>query len=130
MNSEEERTATRWQQRLEGAENTIVFRDKRRREKFGADCIGLGFCVKSRKPKSKKASTSSRTLKAKISIVPLAPTPLTIQTTNLSTVQSDASSWTKVSEGDKPPPKKSTRKETQPAPSMTDSASSDSTSTQ
>ncbi|MED6132740.1 hypothetical protein PIB30_021564 [Stylosanthes scabra] len=85
-----------------------------------------------KKSKSEKASTSTKVSKAKASTVPPAPTPPITQTTNpdLLTVQSDASCGTKISEDEQPPPKKRIQKRTKPTPLITESTSSDSTSTQ
>ncbi|MED6199853.1 hypothetical protein PIB30_079763 [Stylosanthes scabra] len=83
-----------------------------------------------KKTKIEKASVSSKISKTKRSTVPPTPTSQIIPVPPLepSNVQFDASSGTKISKGDVPPPKASDPKETQPTPLPTYSVSSDSAS--
>ncbi|MED6225208.1 hypothetical protein PIB30_091491 [Stylosanthes scabra] len=81
-----------------------------------------------KKTKTEKASVSSKISKTKRSTVPPAPSSpiIPVPAPEPSNVQSDASSGTKNSEGDVPPPKASDPKETQPTPLPTYSISLDS----
>ncbi|MED6110512.1 hypothetical protein PIB30_043681 [Stylosanthes scabra] len=83
-----------------------------------------------KKTKIKKTSVSSKASKTKRSTVPPTRTSQIIPPPppEPSNVQFDASSGTKVSEGDVPPPKASDPKETQPTPLPTYLVSSDSAS--
>ncbi|MED6152679.1 hypothetical protein PIB30_094359, partial [Stylosanthes scabra] len=96
-----------------------------------ADPIGASKKT-TKKTKTEKASISSKISKTKRSTVP--PTPssqiIPVPPPEPSNVQSDASSETKISEGDVPPPKATDPKETQPTPLPTYSVSSDSASMQ
>ncbi|MED6132113.1 hypothetical protein PIB30_016144 [Stylosanthes scabra] len=86
-----------------------------------------------KKPKGDKASTSTKISKAKTSVIPPAPTVPTLQVTNPepSAVRSDASSGTKISEGEQLLPKEdiSKKKKARQTPLRTESDSSDSGST-
>ncbi|MED6122113.1 hypothetical protein PIB30_036733 [Stylosanthes scabra] len=75
---------------------------EKKQAKRKADPSGASKKI-TKKPKGDKASTSTKASKAKTSVVPLAPTAPTIQqVTNPepSAVRSDASSGTKISEGE------------------------------
>ncbi|MED6175802.1 hypothetical protein PIB30_081785 [Stylosanthes scabra] len=83
-----------------------------------------------KKTKTEKKSVSSKVSETKHPIVPPTPTSqvIPVRPPEPSNIQSDASSGTKISEGDVPPPKASDPKETQPTPLPTYSVSSDSAS--
>ncbi|MED6198936.1 hypothetical protein PIB30_071357 [Stylosanthes scabra] len=114
---------------IKAGADKLLAKDQPQRPKPGpkrnADPIGASKKT-TKKTKTEKASVSSKISKTKRSTVP--PTPssqiIPVPAPEPSNVQSDASSGTKISEGDVPLPKASDPKETQPTPLPTYSVSS------